>query len=75
MRGRRHSGMAIKWDRDLSVSHMRFEGLDSDMSIKSAGSKDAPITCPFCKEAGYDMKGFKIHLELFCPVYPKVEYK
>ena len=46
------------------------------MSIKSADSKDAPLSCPFCLEQGYDKKGLKMHLELgFCEVWNAVKTK
>lgn len=44
------------------------------MSIKSAPST-GEVTCVFCGESGYDLVGLKLHLQLFCEEYKKLEIK
>lgn len=30
------------------------------------------VSCPFCKENGFDLIGLKNHIEQYCEVYPNI---
>lgn len=45
------------------------------MSIKPADSIEAILQCPFCNEPDFDKLGLKLHLQLFCEEYKKLEGK
>jgi hypothetical protein len=41
--------------------------------LKNKKSEYSDFSCPFCKDAGFDVIGLKHHLKWYCEIYNKTE--